>query len=74
MKRLAAFSFAALYCTLEAQTLQTPTLDQAVEEAVASNLDLAAARYGIRVDVQADGTTMTALVDGLIHHFRPFLE
>jgi uroporphyrinogen III methyltransferase/synthase len=34
----------------------------------------AASRAGIRVDVQAEGTTMAALVDGLIHHYKPFIE
>ena len=33
----------------------------------------AAARAGIRVDVPAEGTTMAALVDGLISYFTPFL-
>jgi hypothetical protein len=26
------------------------------------------------VDVQADGSTMAALVDGLVRYFRPFIE
>jgi uroporphyrinogen III methyltransferase/synthase len=34
----------------------------------------AASRAGIRVDVEAEGTTMTALVDGLVRYFRPFIE
>jgi uroporphyrinogen III methyltransferase / synthase len=33
----------------------------------------AAARAGIRVDVPAEGVSMTALVDGLIRYFTPFL-
>jgi uroporphyrinogen-III synthase len=34
----------------------------------------AASRAGIRVDVQAEGSTMAALVDGLVRYFRPFIE
>ena len=34
----------------------------------------AAARAGIRVDVPAEGTTMAALVDGLVRYFKPFIE
>jgi uroporphyrinogen-III synthase len=34
----------------------------------------AASRAGIRVDVQAEGTTMAALVEGLVRYFKPFIE
>jgi uroporphyrinogen III methyltransferase/synthase len=34
----------------------------------------AASRAGIRVDVEAEGTTMTALVEGLVRYFKPFIE
>ena len=33
----------------------------------------AAARAGIRVDMEAEGTTISSLVDGLVRYFKPFL-
>ena len=63
-------AFVEIYGAEQSPDLLTGTVVATIGPGAAD----AAARYGIRVDVQADGTTMTALVDGLIHHFRPFLE
>ena len=63
-------AFVEIYGAEQSPDLLSGTVVAAVGPGAAD----AAARAGIRVDVQAEGTTIAALVDGLVHYFKPFLQ
>ena len=63
-------AFVEIYGIEQSPDLLSPTVVATIGPGAAD----AASRAGIRVDVQAEGTTMAALVDGLIHHYKPFIE
>ena len=63
-------AFVEIYGAEQSPDLLSATVVAAVGPGAAD----AAARAGIRVDVQAEGTTIAALVDGLVRYFKPFLQ
>jgi uroporphyrinogen III methyltransferase/synthase len=63
-------AFVEIYGAEQSPDLLSGTVVAAVGPGAAD----AAARAGIRVDVQAEGTTIAALVDGLVRYFKPFLQ
>jgi uroporphyrinogen III methyltransferase / synthase len=63
-------AFVEIYGAEQSPDLLAPTVVATIGPGAVD----AASRAGIRVDVEAEGTTMTALVDGLVRYFKPFIE